>query len=179
MMLMSEMDKFIKTFLVLFKFNEEPVILDPFLNTHLLMSRWPDFLVKIRYIKESLKINGNFHEKKSRRALKNPGQSGRITSKWPAYLRVVDVVKSSTGIYFWIFPIYFEFFKLLYQYSAEIVPHPGFILSSMINDIGLIRLGGVGSVSFSTFIMPIFFEATRWDSPATSVVRLKNKLQVK
>jgi secreted trypsin-like serine protease len=54
--------------------------------------------------------------------------------------------------------------------SNTVVPHPGFSAATLANDIGLINLAGVGSISYSDFIMPIFFDGTRSESIVTAVL---------
>lgn len=53
--------------------------------------------------------------------------------------------------------------------SSRVVPHPGFVQTSMINDIGLIELAGL-NFNFNDFLYPIFMESIRVDTPVTSMV---------
>lgn len=58
--------------------------------------------------------------------------------------------------------------------SSTVVPHPGFNPTNMLNDIGLVELGGL-NFNFNDFVLPIFMESIRVDSPVTSLV-IKNQI---
>lgn len=81
---------------------------------------------------------------------------GRADNSFDVMLGIIELTSSPSGS--------------TSRRSSTVVPHPGFNLATRINDIGLIQLAGVSSVSYNDFIQPIFFEGIRSEVPVTAVV---------
>ncbi|KAG5670596.1 hypothetical protein PVAND_000847 [Polypedilum vanderplanki] len=81
---------------------------------------------------------------------------GRAGNSFDVALGIIDLASSPSGS--------------VTRRSSSITPHPGFSATNLDNDIGLINLAGVGSVSYNDFVMPIFFDGIRNDNAVTAVL---------